>query len=378
MRGKIRPKERGSYGSLPRFRKQIAIATTLTTLVFLVYSGFSTATPYYSLSELHSVIALASQSGAIGFQIISIWYLVSRADRVFEDELPSVPRHRGDDYPYMAMKRNLHDNTHFIRFIAAFLSPFIIIEFINFLIGNKNFLYLVNPSLSSILFDIFNYGVTFVNYFLLGTILWILFSIVSVTGEIRSVEYGLYDAVDLYCPDRIGGLSPVKKYLFSILYVFLVSVALLVMGNIPLLLMLESMIHFLRAGLYLPFFNIIASLCILILLSFLGTALTITGLNRLCSICLKSLEDRIKYINERYDGIQKRLLSMSLDELYRSEGEVGNLKSAIDTFGTERERLLQWHSRCSGVSAGTTIRLFVAYIPPLIATAFQLSQLFPQ
>ncbi|KAF5075778.1 hypothetical protein [Methanoculleus horonobensis] len=374
----MRPKDRGSHASLNRPLERIAVAVTLSVLVFVIYFGFSTTTPYYSLSELHGVVALASQSGAIGFQLIGLRYLVSRGDRVFKDEFPSIPCHRGDACPHMTMKLTLHRNTHFIRFIAAFLSPFIIIEFVNFLIGNKSFLYLVSPSLSSILFDIFNYGVTFVNYFLLGTILWILFSAVSMIGEIGSAEYGLHDAVDVYCPDRIGGLSPVKKYLFSILYLFLASVALLMMGNIPLLLMLESMIRFLGAGLYLPFFNIIAGLCILILLSFLGTILTITGLNRLCSICLKSLEDRIKYINARYDDIQKRLLSIPLDELYGSEGEVGNLRSTIDTFGTERERLLQWHSRCSGVNAGTTIRLFVAYIPPLVATAFQLLQLFPR
>lgn len=377
MRRNIHPEGRESYDSLARFRKQITIAIALTVLVFLIYFGFSTTPPYYALSKLHSIIALASQSGAIGFQIIGIRYLISRGDKVFKDELPSVLRHQGGSCPHTAMKRKLYDNTHFIKFIAVFFSPFIIIELINLLIGNKSLLYHVSPSLSSILFDIFNCGVTFGNYFLLGTILWIFFSAVSMTGEIKNAEYGLYDAVDIYCPDRIGGLSPVRKYLFSILYVFLASIALLMMGYIPLLIMLESMIHFLRAGLYLPFFNIIADLCIFILLSFLGAILTITGLNRLCSICLKSLEDRIKYINARYNDIQKKLLSIPFDELYRSEGEVDNLRSAVDIFGTERERLLQWHSHCSGVNVGTTLQLFVAYIPPLVAAAFQLSQLFP-
>lgn len=67
---------------------------------------------------------------------------------------------------------------------------------------------------------------------------------------------------------------------------------------------------------------------------------------------------------------------MSPDEIRSSEKEVNNLNLALTTFSTEREKLLQWHSRCSRADAWTVLRLLVvAYVPPVVTVVFQVSQL---
>lgn len=357
-------------------KKQICIAITITLLVFLIYCGFI-ITIFGSLVELYDAIAFALRSGAIGFQLIGILYLLSQLNRVFKDDFPSTTCYQGDDSPYTAVKRILYNSKYFITFIAAFLSPFIIIYTINFLMGNISLLSLtsISPSstLSRVLYDIFIYGVIFTNYVLLGAILWILISMVSAIGEIKNARYGIYDIVDIYCPDRVGGLSPVKKYLFSILYVFLMSITMLMIGHISLL---PSFItHALGHGLFRPYSRAIAEFCVLSLFSILGVVLTVIGLNRLCSFCLKMIEERIMGINERYRVFQKKLFAISPDELDIPEEEINNLKSVVEIYSNEREKLLQWYSDCSGINVGTAIKIFVAYIPPLVAIAFQVFQL---
>jgi hypothetical protein len=275
------------------------------------------------------------------------------------------------------MKQMLYDSKYFIAFIAAFLSPFIIIDVINYLMGNKSLSQLISQSsdlhVLYVIYDVFNYGVTFTNYLLLGTILWILFSSVSAIGKIKNPRYGVYDAVEIYCPDQIGGLSPVKKYLFSILYVFLMSVTLLMIGYINLL---HSFItHAVGHGLFQPYFRFIAEVCVLSFVSLLGVALIIIGLNGLSFICLKKIEERVIGINKRYHVFLKKLFAISPDELDISGEEINNLKSVVETFSNEREKLLRWYSDCSGINVRTAIQLFVAYIPPLVAITFQVFQL---
>jgi len=64
-------------------KKQICIAITITLLVFLIYCGFI-ITIFGSLVELYDAIAFALRSGAIGFQLIGILYLLSQLNRVFK------------------------------------------------------------------------------------------------------------------------------------------------------------------------------------------------------------------------------------------------------------------------------------------------------
>lgn len=357
-------------------KKQVYTAITLTVLVFLIHCGFSILLPEYLPLEMADIIAIAFESGVIGFQLIGIWYLISRLERVFMGEFLSIPCNWGDECPYMAVKRILYNYAYFITFTAAFISPFVIITFVNFYFGNVNLLSLLKWSLPGVLFDIFNNGVALANYFLLGTIFWILFSTVTAIKELKSARYGVYGSVDIYCPDRIGGLSPVKKHLMITLYVFLISITLLMMGSIDLL---TSFINYgLAHGLFQFFFSVIAEFILLSLLSLLGVVLTIIGLNRLSSICLNKIDDRIKNINERYRMFLNELFSLSPDGLDHAERDINNLKLVVEAFSNERERLLQWHSHCSGVNFGTAIRIFVAYIPPLVTIMFQLSQLLPR
>lgn len=360
-------------------KKQIFIAIILAILVFLVNCGFSILFPVYlPLEDASDVVAIASVSGAIGFQLAGIWYLIARLERTFKDGFPAAPGSLGDDCPYTAVKRILCNKAYYITFIAAFLSPFIVITFVNLQSGSARYylLSLASGSLSGLLFDVFNYGVAYANYWLLGTIAWVLFGVVIATNEMKRAGCGVYDVVEIYCPDRIGGLSPVRKHLMGTLYVFLISIALLVMGYINLL---GSFLNFSQGqGLFHFFFSVIAEFSILSLLSFSGVALTVIGLNRLSSICLKKIEDRVNGINERYRIFQEKLFSLSPDELETRGNEVNNLKQVVEVFSNERERLLQWHSDCSGFNVGTALQIFVAYIPPLVTIAFQLSQLLPE
>ncbi|MFA5613157.1 MAG: hypothetical protein WC993_01655 [Methanoculleus sp.] len=353
--------------------EQKRIAVSITLLVFLIYCGFGISV--FPPLKLHEVIEFALWSGAIGFQVTGIWYLLSRIDRLFREELMPATCYPGDDILYTAMKRILYNSEHFVVFITAFLSPFIIIELINIEIGNINLVSWLRPEIGylGVFYDVFHYGVTFANYVLLGTILWILFSAVSVFREIKYTRYGICDIVDIYCPDRVGGLSPAKKYLFSILYVFLVSVTLLLVSHISILSVLPAASD---QGLSLyRYFRTIAWFCTLSIFSFLGVILTVIGLNRLCSICVKKIEERIMGINERYRIFQEKLFSMSPDEPGMSEGEINNLRSVIEIYSNEREKLLRWHSECSGINVGTAVKIFVAYIPPLVAIVFQVLQL---
>jgi hypothetical protein len=357
-------------------KKQVYTAIILSLLVFLIYYEFDVISGYFS-EDLYGVIALAAQSGAIGFQSIGVWYLVSRLNKVFLVELPSFADCQANGCMYTAVKR-VFNNRYYIKFIAIFLSPFILIPVVHALLGNKSGRSQMNILVpANVLYDVFNYGVTFTNYILLGTILWILFSVVSGIGETKDAGGGIYDTIDVYCPDRLGGLSPVKNYLFSVLYIFLISVTLLMIGYIG---SLPSFInHALGSGLYRPYFRQIAEFCAFSLFSIFGVALTFIGLNRLSSICLKKLGDRIAYLNAKCDDFLKKFATLSPDELYSSERKVNNLKLAVEAYSTEREKLLRWYSDCSGVGAWTTIRLLlVAYIPPLVTVVFQLSQILHQ
>ncbi len=317
-------------------RRITAIAITLTILVFLIYYEFTAMLPGYAPPGLYSLIALSSMSGAVGFQLIGIWYLLSRLDRAFKDEVPSITCYQGDGCPHTAVKRILNDNKFYVRFIATFLSLFIAIEIVNALTGTTPFLSLRLNSLLSILFDIFNHAVTFINYLLLGTILWILFGTVSAVGKIksaRSAESGLSGSFIIYCPDRVGGLSSVKRYLFCPLYIFLASVTLLMIGYIDLLPAFYTFsdcksISFFHciSYLFVVFFSPIANFCVFSFSALFGVALTIIGLNRLSSICLKRIDDRIEHISAKYDDSLKMLLAMSPDEICSSErGNVSDL-----------------------------------------------------
>ncbi|WP_292491563.1 hypothetical protein [Methanoculleus sp. 10] len=300
-------------------KKQIFIAITLAILVFLVNCGFSILFPVYlPLEDASDVVAIASVSGAIGFQLAGVWYLIARLERTFKDGFPAAPGSLGDDCPYTAVKRILCNKAYYITFIAAFLSPFIVITFVNLQSGSARYylLSLASGSLSGLLFDVFNYGVAYANYWLLGTIAWVLWRCdCNERDEARRMR--VYDVVEIYCPDRIGGLSPVRKHLMGTLYVFLISIALLVMGYINLL---GSFLNFSQGqGLFHFFFSVIAEFSILSLLSFSGVALTVIGLNRLSSICLKKIEDRVNGINERYRIFQEKLFSLSPDGLETRE-----------------------------------------------------------
>jgi len=358
-------------------KRQASTAIILTLLVFMLHYGFSLLFPgYLYLEEASDLIAIAAQSGAIGFQLAGARYLIARLKRTFKDEFPAVPGRRGGDCPYMAARSVLCNRAHYIAFIAAFLSPFIVITLVSLQPDSapRHLLSLASRSIPGLTFDVFNYGTAYANYWLLGTIAWILLGVVVALNGMEGAGCSVYDAVDIYSPDRIGGLSPVRRYLMSALSIFLISIALLVMGYINLL---ESFIGS-SQGLFHFFFDVVAEICVFSVLSLSGVALTVVGLNRLSAICLKKIEDRVNAVNERCRTFQENLFSFSPDELERRGDEVGSLKLVVEALSDERERLLQRYSDCSGFNARMALRIFVAYIPPLVTIAFQVSQLLPR
>ncbi|WP_332449786.1 hypothetical protein [Methanoculleus sp.] len=372
-------------------RTVIALAIALTAVIFLTYCGFSMALPENFPLDLSYIIAIASQSGAIGFQLISIRYLFCRVERVSLEGIPEKFCYPGGDWLPHAVRRVLHDSTIFTRFIALFLLLFIVIESVSFLGEISAVMYLLERTPLGIPYYIFNYGVTFTNYFLLGTILWVLVGTVLAIGEIKRVRSTISSSIEVYCPDQIGGLSPVKEYLFRPLYVFLVSVTLLMLSYFNLLpfftaffepdIVAFASLDFSAfsgsiSNVFIDFFGVILCFSLFSLLALVGVIVTIVGLNRLSSLYLNDLEERIATITAKYNDSLAVLLSMSPDEIRSSEKEVNNLNLALTTFSTEREKLLQWHSRCSRADAWTVLRLLVvAYVPPVVTVVFQVSQL---
>ena len=185
----------------------------------------------------------------------------------------------GDDILYTAMKRILYNSEHFVVFITAFLSPFIIIELINIEIGNINLVSWLRPEIGylGVFYDVFHYGVTFANYVLLGTILD-LFSCICIQ-KIKYTRYGM--AISLISiPIRVGGLSPARSIYSASLHV-LVSVTLLLVVYQHTICSTRCFRRSCRSR----SFRTIAWFC-LIDLFVLGVILTV-GLNRLCSICVE-------------------------------------------------------------------------------------------
>ncbi len=361
------------------------VAILVAASTFAIYSFSSKYFTDIFPQDIWTVVAIASQSGALLFQLVSIQHLICRID-AFRNGSPPISSNQGNLNIYTSLKNKIFRAIPYALFVSVTISPFIVFEVSDLLSGTLSTYYSGKPSLEAFAFDIFNYAITFTNYCLLASILWILFCVFLTIEDLSQIRHKIWDSIDIFCPDRIGGFYPLKSYLFEVLYLFLISTALIIATDPFFLINISQHIREIveNNGVFKSLFSIpsaeeysviavnLYNLAYLATLSLVGGIFTAKGLNRLRSISLKGIEDRIRCINDQYSSFQKKLLDLTSEDRNLQPEEISFLKTTLDTLSNEREKLLQWYFQCGGIRFRTIIQLVVAYIPPLFAAAAQL------
>lgn len=318
-------------------------------VICLTFEFFSSNVPLFNLHKITYAIPVASISILIAYQLGGIQYLLSDMRKVFkniclyQENNPCI-----ENLNNRFMVKKLYYLT--IIFVIAF---FIIIDILRIncyqlwiyqsgstCIYNRSdicgsYMFFTKPcyfSAPNLLFhswsfylDAYRYVVSYFSYYLLGIILWIIFNVSLILGDLGRDPFKKQIDVDVYNVDKIGGLKPIFNFILKISIYYFICMTI----------MISSYIN--------PITPVPLEMIFLLILLFIGLSFFIWGKTVVQNIFTQRIQIELLDINRECNKQERELRSLLLSEKrdLKAQEELTFISNSIELLNKERDRLLQ-------------------------------------
>lgn len=290
-----------------------------------------------------------SMSILVGFQIFGINYTLSRAEHAFSKVVVASRNSCDPGHIRSTFKEGVGSAKGYLMTVVPFMALFILTKGVELLQGLTHLFYLQEPTIWSAVLDFVNQSVSFINIFLLATMVWILLNVVRTLRAFSNAERRRSIALDMLCIDRLGGLQQLRDYIVISHVTYSIVIALLILS-------------------YFNPFSILYETYILLALYVLSFYYFISSIGSIRKILRGHLEEQIERINEKYSRQHRKLLDLLSEENESDiEHEITRIKISLDALYTERERLLTFYSQSKGYNPKTVVQFISSFILPIIA-----------
>ena len=286
-------------------------------------------------------IAILFMSISVALQLFGIQYFLTKMKGSFG--LIKVCPDREDQcrLPINQLKESFTKSKTFYLLILVVFSSLAAAKVNAFYSGIDPFFYQKNPVFWALLLDIYDNLVSFLMFYLLAILLWMIFNISFMLFKINSQLYNESLKIEPLDSDRAGGLKPLKELLlFFGIYYFLI-LALAVFSNLT------------PRGLHL-FESISLGLFWLI-----GAVLFLYDWYALRRFLKGKIEDEVSSLGEVLESKRTQLIDLvAKSKEKESDDQIESLSNARDIIDKERDRIQQY--KIKPIGAKTAI-LFVGF-----------------
>lgn len=278
---------------------------------------------------------------SIALQLIGIQYFLTKIKWSFGLIKFCSDREDQCHRPIDQLKESFTKSKIFYLLILIVFSSLAAAKVNAFYSGMEPFFYQRNPIFWVLLLDIYDNLVSFLMFYLLAILLWMIFNISFMLFKINSQLYNESLKIEPLDSDRAGGLKPLKELLLLFgIYYFLV-LALAVFSNLT------------PRGLH-PFESISLGLFWLI-----GAVLFLYDWYALRRFLKGKREDEVSSLGEILESKRTQLIDLvSKSKEKESDDQIDSLSNALDIIDKERDRIQQY--KIKPIGAKTAI-LFVGF-----------------
>jgi len=360
---------------------------TVAVIVYLIFEFFSTRIDIFKLNDFSVLIPYLAGSILIAYQLAGIQYLLRNIRRIFGN--PSLFR----DYNYsLDNLKKVFAGSHLYSIILLIFAVFVMIDLMHIYcqfgnacnycgtnIGEKHMFYTRYLEFSQLYswnfgLDVYRIVVNFLGYYLLGVILWIIFGISKVLGDISgNFNNGKID-VELFHVDRIGGLKSLLDLVAKVSIYYLICIIIMIISNYSPAQPTPPQETF-----------------VLSVLLFIGIGFFFWGKAAVQSIFAQKIQLELDDVNHECKNQEKKLRALlSKERNGRSQGQDANgqvldvksqdeltfISNSIELLNDERDRLLQIKTNVIDIS--TLLPFIVSVLTAFVAILEQFQELKSQ
>lgn len=207
---------------------------------------------------------------------------------------------------------------------------------------------------SSVVFNLYNYLITFLAYYLLAYLFWIMINTKWILDKLAESPYRDLIKIDLFHADRIGGLGRIKDFIIRLNIYFSIGISLAILAYIDR-----------PTGFSLV---VIYDVAILILFLLAGFVLLFSALDSLKEIFKNRMNEEIDRIDEKHQEGLYKLFKISSGEDKEKGNELKFLSDSVEMFHKERdERIKVLQDFETRYNLKPAISAFISFVIPLLA-----------
>jgi len=346
-------------------------------VIFLIFEFFSTLDIVnFNLNNIYYFIPISAASFLIAYQLVGIQYLLKDIQKIFKILFP-----RGENNTCIDKLNNRFKNSNIYHItIISVVVVFLMIDIMRincYQLGSYQLekcaytrssicgiymlftppCYFSNYQLLlhswNFGLDVYRYVVSYLGYYLLGVILWIILSVSQILRDLSTNPFENQINVDIFHVDKAGGLRPLLDFVTKASIYYLICVAIIISFNFSPL----TLSHL------TPF---PPEIIFLLVLLFIGIGFFLLGRTIVQSIFTQKIQSELDNINHEYK-IQKLELSslISQERDSKAQEELTFISDYIELLNNERDRLLQ--IKTNVVDIATLIPFIISVLTTLLA-----------
>lgn len=271
------------------------IAPLISGIVFIIYLLFTTKVRSLPL-DINTLVISATMSISIGYQYALIKNTLPKISQKFEKLSPLFQEHESQKF-LQGLERKFQKSRRFYTTIVTVITPFVILKIIkvwNWILFKYEppFFYLAEPTIWSLLLDIFNEIFEYLILFLLAKITWMIIELTLIIYELN----GTYKVdIDLYNIDETGGLKDLRSFILFLVSNYFIVITFILVSYIPPVATIILYIF--------PKVLVTPEIILLILMLPIGIILFIKTQMTIKNLIDKGVDSELEKINENYKKI---------------------------------------------------------------------------
>lgn len=306
--------------------------------------------------DFSSLATSAAMSISIGYQYGLIKSTLSNTFTTFR-KLSHLFENDGFKLFSQELKKKLYHYRLCNLTIICVVTPYIILELIGlwkwrWLNGQTpSYFYLYEPTMWSLLLDIFNHMIEYSLLFLLAVIIWIIIELTLLINELKE-KYAVN--VDVFDVDETGGLRPLRSLALWIVSNYFIIVTLVFISYIPPTPI--KLLYICHKVVVTPEIILLVPMLLIGIIFFINTHRAIRNLID------KDINLKLEKINSRYKKIYNEVCEVSSNN--NNKKELEELRVVLDIL--EKEELKIKTIKHQGLDIKTTITFMTTILLPII------------
>jgi hypothetical protein len=340
-------------------------------VICLIFEFFSTKVDLFNLYDITYVIPVSAISILIAYQLAGIQYLLNDMRKTFK----GLCLRSGSDLGMARLKERFDDSRLCYTTVIPVVAVFVAIDILrlncyqlgsydlnscaynlsgtcgNYTLFTPPCLF-TNPPLLlrswSFGFDIFRYLISYLGYYLLGIIIWIILIASLLLGDLIGYVQQNRIEMDIFHVDKMGGLKPILDFILKVSIFYFIGVALIITSNLS------------------PLNPVPLEVIFLVILLFIGVGFFFWGKTAIQIIFSDRIQLELTEINHEFEKQNKKLkdlISHDMDD--EAQKEMVFLSDSIEILNKERDRLLE--IKTSVIDISTLIPFISSFITTLFA-----------